>query len=207
MDTIKIYTEDLRIAEALIKRDEAVVRQFFFQRCFPLFKSIYDNYYTDCLCVEEFINSIYLLVLAPNKETSKCQMENFKGESTLTSWLKTVCLYYCYKKFKKKEIMPPFEPLPPGIGEKENEQGDRREAAFGSIEIELSQLNREDAEKIVSLMPNKRYSLIIRMLYLEQKSTDETAEALGMTKDNLYNKHILAKKQYISTLRKEEHHG
>jgi len=98
MATVKIFTEDLLIAKALIKRDEATVRRFFYQQFYPLFKSIYDNYYTDCTCVKEFINEMYILVLAPSKITGKCQMENFRGESTLTKWLQTACLYYCYNK-------------------------------------------------------------------------------------------------------------
>lgn len=49
MEVKKIYYEDLQIAEALIKRDNMVTRKYFYQQCYPLFKSIYDNYYTDCV--------------------------------------------------------------------------------------------------------------------------------------------------------------
>ena len=56
-------------------------------------------------------------------------------------------------------------------------------------------------------MPNKRYRNIIRLRYLEQKTNEETAEALGMTMDNYYNKHKLAKAQYEKVCRKEERHG
>lgn len=81
----KIFTQDLQIAKSLISRDEMVTRKYFYQKCYPLFKSIYDNYYTDCTNCKEFIDEIYILVLAPSKVTGKCQMENFRGESTLTS--------------------------------------------------------------------------------------------------------------------------
>lgn len=89
MNTIRIYSDDLEIARSLIRHDESVTRNFFYIQCFPLFKSIYDNYYTDCVAVNEFVDEIYLLVLAPSSKTGKCQMENYHGESTLTSWLKT----------------------------------------------------------------------------------------------------------------------
>ena len=75
MNTIRIYTEDLKIAKALIRHDEGVTRMFFYRQCYPLFKSIYDNYYTDCTAVKEFIDEIYIVVLAPSKITGKCQME------------------------------------------------------------------------------------------------------------------------------------
>ena len=85
MEVKKIYHEDLQIAKALIKRENLVTRKYFYQQCYPLFKSIYDNYYTGCASVKEFIDEIYVLALAPSKTTGKCQLENFRGESTLTS--------------------------------------------------------------------------------------------------------------------------
>lgn len=41
----KIFSEDLQIAKSLIVRDEMVTRKYFYQQCYPLFKSIFDNYY------------------------------------------------------------------------------------------------------------------------------------------------------------------
>lgn len=207
MEVKKIYHEDLQIAKALIKRDNMVTRKYFYQQCYPLFKSIYDNYYTDCASVKEFIDEIYVLALAPSKTTGKCQLENFHGESTLTSWLKTVCLYYSYNKYELKERMPKYEPLVSGNDEKEEEPTDRTDAIYGSNDIDFDNLNRQDALAILSLMPNKRYRNIITMRYLEQKTNEETAEALGMTMDNYYNKHKLAKEQYERVWRKEAHHG
>ena len=64
--------------------------------------------------------------------------------------------------------------------------------------------NREDVLAILKLMPNKRYSELIRLRYLEEYTNEETAEALGMTMENYYNKHKLAKAQYIRIYRKEE---
>ena len=203
MEVKKIYQEDLQIAKALIKRDNLVTRKYFYQQCYPLFKSIYDNYYTDCTNCKEFIDEIYIVVLAPSKTTGKCQMENFRGESTLTSWLKTACLYYCYKKYESKGRMPIYEPLIfLNDQEKEDDSG-RDEEKFGSIEIDFNNLNREDALAILKRMPNKRYSEIIRLRYLELLTNEETANELGMTMDNYYNKHKLAKAQYIRIQRKE----
>ena len=203
MEVKRIYYEDLQIAKALIKRDNLVTREYFYQRCYPLFKSIYDNYYTDCTTCKEFIDEIYIVVLAPSKTTGKCQMENFKGESTLTSWLKTACLYYCYKKYDSKGKMPICEPLSFHSHQEKDDDGGRAEEKFGSIEIDFNNLNREDALSILNRMPNKRYSEIIRLRYLELLTNEETAKTLGMTMDNYYNKHKLAKAQYIRIHGKE----
>lgn len=205
MEVKKIYQEDLQIAKALIKRDNLVTHKYFYQQCYPLFKSIYDNYYTDCKCCKEFMDEIYIVVLAPSKITGKCQMENYRGESTLRTWLKTACLYYCYNKFKLKP--PIFEPLPHDSEKKDDDDdvfGDRSKQEELSNPIDFSGMNRADVEALLSMMPNTRYRNIIRLLYLEQKTHKEVAEALGMSMDNYYNKRILAEKQYKQVCRKEE---
>ena len=207
MEVKKIYHEDLMIAKALIKRDNLVTRKYFYQQCYPLFKSIYDNYYTDCTNCKELIDEIYIVVLAPSKTTGKCQMENFRGESTLASWIKTACLYYCYKQYETKEKMPKYERLPNSNAKDNDDDGDRDDAIYGSIEIDFTNLNRQDALIILNQMPNKRYSELIRLRYLELKTNEETAKALGMTMDNYYNKHKLAKEQYERIFRKEVRHA
>ena len=207
MEVKKIYHEDLQIAKALIKRDNLVTRKYFYQQCYPLFKSIYDNYYTDCTNCKEFIDEIYIVVLAPSKTTGKCQMENFRGESTLASWIKTACLYYCYKQYEAKEKMPKYERLPNSNVKDNDDDSDRDDAIYGSIEIDFTNLNRQDALIILKQMPNRRYSELIRLRYLELKTNEETAKALGMTMDNYYNKHKLAKEQYERIYRKEVRHA
>lgn len=202
----KIFSEDLQIAKSLIVRDEMVTRKYFYQQCYPLFKSIFDNYYTDCANVKEFIDEMYIIVLAPSKLTGKCQMENFRGESTLTSWLKTACLFYCYKQFEIKGKMPRKERLPLLNADGDDDVGDRADSIYGSLEIDFSNINRQDAQVIIKQMPNKRYGELIRLRYLELKTNEETAKELGMSMENYYNKHKLAKEQYERIFRKEVDH-
>ena len=166
----KVFTEDLLVRDALLRHDGKITRVFFYQQCYPLFKSIYDNYYTDCASVKEFIDEIYVLVLAPSKTTGKCQLENFRGESTLSSWLKTVCLYYCYNKYELNERMPKCEPIVSGNDEKDEESTDRTDSIYGSSDIDFDNLNRQDALAILSLMPNKRYRSLITIRYFEHKT-------------------------------------
>lgn len=46
MAALQIHTEGLQIAKALIDRDEGTTRKYRYKECYPLFKSVYDNYYT-----------------------------------------------------------------------------------------------------------------------------------------------------------------
>ena len=206
MATLKIFSEDLKIAKSLISRDERVTRCYYYKQCYPLFKSIYDNYYTDCKCCKEFMDEIYIVVLAPSKVSGKCQMENYRGESTLASWLKSVCLYYCYKKYELKKRIPVYEPLTRNTEKNEDDDtlGDRSKRDELSNPIDFSGMNRSDVEVLLSLMPNARYRRLIRLRYLDQRSNEETANELGMSMDNYYNVHLRAKTQYDNVCRKEE---
>lgn len=202
---MKIFTKDIEIAKALINRDNLITKKYLYIQCYPLFKSIFDKYYTDCDTCKDFIDEMYLVVLSPSKTTGKCQMENFRGESTLAKWLKTACLFYCYEKFEKR--IPIVNIVSSNDEDVDSDANDRFIDKINSTNIDFSSINRADVEKILSLMPNVRYRNIIRLHYLEEKSNEETAEALGMSMDNYYNKHKLAKEQYIRIWRKEAQNG
>ena len=206
----RIFTEDLKIAQAILSHDENVTRNFFYKQCYPLFKSIYDNYHTDCTCCKEFIDEIYLLVLSPSKTTGKCQMENFRGESTLTSWLKASSLYYCYGKFERKMRINSVDPnliLNEGDDERNDVRNDRLIEKGNYIYMDLSNLDIMDIQAILKMMPSQRYSLLIRLRYLEHNSNEETASLLGVSMEIFYNMHKRAKLQYEQVCRKEEHNG
>lgn len=206
MAYLRIYDEDLKIAYSLLNKDEDVIRKYLYVRCWPLFKSIFDNYYTDCDSCVEFIHEIYTLILTPSKATGHCQLENYRGESTLTSWLKAVCLYYCYRKYRVSGKMKILKLALNADDGKKTESGDRKEGMLGTIDMDISSINRKDAEAILDQMPNRRYRELIRLRYLEQKTNEETAKELGMSMDNYYNKHKLAKAQYVLVCKKEVDH-
>lgn len=196
------FTEDIAIAQSILKRDGIVTREYLYKKCYPLFKSIYDNYYTDSNEVREFINEVYLLILTPSKETGQCQLENYRGESTLATWLKTACLFYCYHKYKKKIHIRTVDLL---AQSDDNDGSDRLLDNSHSTTMDTSLTDRSDLNVIIDMMPNERYRQIIRLRYMERKTNEETAKVLNMTMANYYNKHKLAKEQFIRILKKEEH--
>lgn len=202
MMAIRKFEEDIAIAKSILKRDGKVTRDFMYRKCYPMFKSIYNNYFMDSSDVHEFIDEIYLLILTPSKETNRCQLENFRGESTLATWLKTACLFYCYHRYEHKNRIPTVEILS-SDRDKDDDYGDRLLDNSYSTTMNLSSIDRSDLEIVLKTMSNERYRNIIRLRYLERKSNEETAEALGMTMANYYNKHKLAKEQFVSALRKE----
>ncbi len=191
------------IVNAILLRDQRITQQYLYIKCYPLFKSVYDNYYTDSQSCLEFINEIYVHLLTPNKNTGLCKLQTFQFGSTFTTWLKTVAVYYCYEHYRRKQKISFIEEKI----ETDSYQSDRFDQFAASMYTEESIMSRDDLEAILGLMPNKRYSMIMRLRYLEGLSNEETASALQMSMDNYYNKHMRAKKQFNETVNKEGRYG
>ena len=120
-------------------------------------------------------------------------MQRFSFRCSLTGWLKIIAETYCYQLFRKKgEII-----------QESLDDTDRFTELADSIPIEHSSFANEDLKHVLAMMPNMRYRELIRLRYVESYSNEETAEKLGMSMDNYYNKHLLAKKQFVTALRKE----
>lgn len=195
--------DDQRIVEALLQRDSRVTQQYLYIKCYPLFKSIYDNYYTDSESCVEFINEIYVHLMTPDIETGLCKLQSFKFNSTLTTWIKMVAIYYCYGRFRRKQKVTLVEQKI----EDDDYHSDRFDKFAASIYEEVSPMTSEDVNVLLDMMPNKRYSMIIRLRYLDGLTNEETAAALQMSMDNFYNKHRRAKAQFMEILNKEGYYG
>ena len=182
---------DQEIVSAILNRDTRITRLYLYEKCYPLFKARYDKYYTDCESCVELINEIYTYIMTPGVKTGKCYLSTFGFSCSLTCWLKIVVENYCHQLFKKQL----------DIIDIQEDFSDRN--ATESISPNIDSVNRRDVEIVLNLMPNKRYSSLIRLRYIEEKSNEETADILGMSMDNYYNKHKLAKEQFAKILRKE----
>ena len=184
---------DSEIVVAILHRDARITRLYFYEKCYPLFKSCYDKYYTDCETCVEFINQIYLLVMTPRKSTGVSPLQTFGFRCTLTMWLKIISENYCKQLFKVKiDFSDSVEP-----------SSDRFAKIGDSLEIDFRTIYASDVKKVLEMMPNERYRHLIELRYVEEKTNEETAMVLEMTMDNYYNKHKLAKAQFCNILRKE----
>ena len=192
----KEYIESLtdqQIVAAILQRDAKITRLYLYEKCYPLFKACYDKYYTDCETCVEFINQIYLLIMTPRRSTGDAPLNKFGFRCTLAMWLKIISENYCKQLFRAK--MDFFDSL--------EVDSDRFAYNSESIAIDFSSINASDVKRILEMMPNTRYRVLIEQRYLEERTNEETAMILGMTMDNYYNKHKLAKAQFCNILRKE----
>lgn len=185
--------KDVDIVRAILCRDSEVTKYFLYKKCYPLFKSIYDKYYTDCDSWDELATEIYVYIMVPGKQTGICKLAAFQFRCSLTEWLKIVTENYCHQLYAKKIDL---------IGD--NSCGtDIFSRIEHSFEIDFRGLNMADAINIIKMMPNQRYRKLIEYRYIQERSNEETAALMSMTMANYYNKHKLAKAQFVATLRKE----
>ena len=184
---------DQEIVDAILRRDALITRLYLYEKCYPLFKACYDKYYTDCETCVEFINQIYLLIMTPRKSTGESPLNKFGFRCTLTMWLKIIAENYCKQLFRTKVDI--FESL--------EIDSDRFVFNNESISIDFRSINVSDVIRVLEMMPNTRYRNLIEQRYVGEKTNEETASILGMTMDNYYNKHKLAKAQFCNILRKE----
>ena len=192
-DTHITSMSDQEIVRAILSKDERITRMFFYHKCYPLFNSYFDNYYTDCESCTEFINEIYLYLMLPNADTQQSYLQGFTFRCSLTNWLKVVTQSYCYQLFRKK-----------GDTIQENfDDTERFDAVSDSIDIESSVFDTADLQLVLQSMPNPRYRELISLRYIEELPNEEVAQRLEMSLDNFYNKHYFAKKQFLTALKKE----
>ena len=192
-DTHITSMSDQEIVRAILNKDERITCMFFYHKCYPLFKSYFDNYNTDCESCTEFINEIYLYLMLPNADTQQSYLQGFTFRCSLTNWLKVVTQSYCYQLFRKK-----------GDTIQENfDDTERFDTVSDSIDIESSVFDAADLQLVLQSMPNPRYRELIRLRYIEELPNEEVAQRLEMSLDNFYNKHYFAKKQFLTALKKE----
>lgn len=184
---------DRQIVQAILNRDTLITKEYLYRICYPLFKSIFDKYYTDCGNCFEFINEIYVYIMWPNKETHISKLASFGFRCSLPMWLKIVAEHFCHQLYTKKSKFQ-TGPLSDSV---------RNLAISSSLDEKIQSLDAQDVRKILMAMPNDRFRLLIEIRYVEEKTNEETAEMLGVTMPNYYNMHKRAKAQFCDELRKE----
>ncbi len=184
---------DQQIVKAILDRDTAITKEFLYRRCYPLFKAIYDKYYTDCENCFELINEIYVYILIPQKKTGISKLASFGFRCSLTMWLKVVVENYCHQLYARRMEI-----------DRDSDVGtDRNMDKEESLMENTRRIDSEDLRKILNMMPNQRFRRLIQYRYVDEKSNEETAMLLAVTMANYYNMHKRAKAQYCEVLRKE----
>ena len=171
---------DQQIIEALIARDEWVTKQFFFEKCRPLFLSIIRYVFSYEVDYDEFVNEFYLHLM----ENEAYRLRQFQGRSTIYQWMKVIAIRYFIAKRDSMIDNESKDALLDSVVQKETVDGEKKMTA------------KMDLEHLFSLMTNRRYVYVIRRLVLQEAEPKVVAQELGTNVDNLYN----IKKRAIAAL-------
>lgn len=162
---------DKQITEALIARDSHVTEQFFFRDCRPLFTSIIRRIFPFHVDYDEFVSEFYIHLM----EDDACRLRQFQGRSTIYQWLKVVAIRYFMAKRDNMIDISPKDPHSDSTGED------------AGTDEEQDMTSRMDMERLLTLMPNKRYVYVIRRVVLQEAEPKDVALELGTNVANLYN--------------------
>lgn len=160
---------DRDIVDSLIKGDEQVSRQFFFENCRPLFMSIIKRVFPYRVEYDEFVSELYIYLM----ENDAARLLQFDGRSTIYQWLKTVALRFAQRLLKQRVVIDMDNGNPP------YDEGETNE--------DEQDINKMDVENLLSLMDNERQVYVIRRHVIEGVDEPSLAKELGIKVSNLYN--------------------
>ncbi|MCQ2332715.1 MAG: hypothetical protein MJZ95_05920 [Paludibacteraceae bacterium] len=188
-----VNMSDAQLVPKIKDRKECETIEFFYGMAAPIFMKLFNGYFTDCQTPVEFINDFYADLMAERQSVGSRKIDGFAYECLFKNWIGKIALIFCFDRYSMKE---------------------RRKEALSDYakfnlnpEPELMQniasLDLKDVSVLLSMMPNRQYSELIRMVYVDGMTLHDTAEALGVGMDRFFNMHRRAKLQYTQVYNKE----
>ena len=160
---------DREIIQGLIERDNKVTKEFFFEKCYPLFCSIISFVFDYEVDYDEFVNELYVYLM----ENDAQKLRNFEYRSSVYMWMKILATRFFIKKRVLMIDDSTRETLYDGREQKAAPESDM--SAEG------------DLERLFKAMPTQRYVYVIRRLVLDDLEPEQLAKEMGITTANLYN--------------------
>lgn len=182
---------DVQLVPKIKDRAECETVEFFYGKAAPVFIKLFNGYFTDCLTPVEFINDFYVDLMSERQSVGSRKIDVFAYDCQFKNWIGRIALIFCFDRYsmneKRKEALSDLARLNPEPQLMQN----------------ISLLDRQDVNLLLSMMPNPQYSELIRMVYVEGMSLQETARALDVEMDRFFNMHRRAKLQYTQVYNKE----
>ena len=160
---------DREIIEGLIARDNRVTKEFFFDKCRPLFYSIMTKVFDYEVEYDEMVNELYVYLM----ENDAIKLRNFEYRSSVYQWLKVLAIRFFINK-RGRMIDDTSQETP-------------YDGPHLAADTEKDMTAEGDMERLFDNMPNKRYVYVIRRLFLEDWEPEQLAKDMNITTANLYN--------------------
>ena len=159
---------DQEIINGLIAHDKQLTEEFFFVKCRPLFLSVMKYVFDYEVDYDEMVNELYLYLMADDAY----KLRHFEYRSSLYQWLKVLSIRFFIKKRSRMIDNTSQEVL------YDEQDYVAQEKDTGA---------RHDLERLLELMPTKRYVHVIRRLILENWEPERLAQEMNISLANLYN--------------------
>ena len=160
---------DQEIIQGLIARDNRVTKEFFFDKCRPLFYSIMTKVFDYEVDYDEMVNELYVYLM----ENDAIKLRNFEYRSSAYQWLKVLAIRF-FIPIRGRMIDDTSQETP---------YDERQQMVDSGTDMTAD----GDIELLFDNMPSKRYVYVIRRLILEDWEPDELAKDMNITTANLYN--------------------
>lgn len=161
--------DNKEVLDGLLRGDEDVLRQFFFEDCRPLFMSIIKIVFPYHVDYDEFVNELYLYLM----ENDGARLKQFEGRSSIFQWLKVVALRFAMWLRKKGRVID-TSPQKPLFTIDVPSDNDSKDAHI-------------DIEALLGQMKNERQVYVIRRHLIDGIDEPELADEMGIKVSNLYN--------------------
>ncbi|MGM9736041.1 MAG: RNA polymerase sigma factor [Candidatus Cryptobacteroides sp.] len=184
-----MQTHDQQIVDALLSKDEKVTHEFFFVRCRPLFCSLIRRIFDYEVDYDEMVNELYIHLMSDDGR----RLRTFQGRSSVYQWLKCVATRVFLEKRDGGMVIEDVSSEPPCISD-----------AHETESMEMDWV-RQDVRKMLSLMRNPRYRLVMQRL-LDGYDYESIAEELRTSVPNLYNIKKRAMTEFTAIVLKEYGH-
>lgn len=160
---------DQEIIQGLIARDNRVTKEFFFDKCRPLFCSIMQRVFDYEVEYDEMVNELYVYLM----ENDAVKLRNFEYRSSVYQWLKVLAIRFFINK--RGRMIDDTSQETPYNGCRQQADTTKDMTADG------------DMERLFSSMPNQRYVYVVQRLILDGWEPEQLAKDMNITTANLYN--------------------
>lgn len=146
------------------------VRRVFYEDAEPLLRSIQNSLFKGTVDYDDLVGELYLYLSRNNWKI----LDSFQGRNgaRLSTWLSHVAWRFFMNVRKRASRMEYRDDLNPFTHH---------------LTVVSTDEMRLDIERTLSLMSNKRYVTVIRLLIIEGRKPEDVARLLGTSVQNVYN--------------------
>lgn len=195
-------SEERRIINGLLAKDNKITRVFFFTKCRPMFHSIIHNVFRDNADYDELVNELYVYLMDKDGRRLRTFGQNDAEDNqqetafALIKWLKTTAWrFFAEKAEREQSIEEQRKFVWDEDGEEVDVEVEDRNNVDPQVEI--------DANIFFDMIKLERDREVLKKYFVEDLEADVISEKLGISKENLYN----IKKRALNRLQQAARHA